>query len=117
MAAFTEAVARLVSLALRSGVDPAEVAGQLVGIGGSRSVGFGPGKVRSVPDAIGKALFEALGEDNAGPLPPPKDPAQEELPLSRESPRGAEICPECGAAAFVRLEGCQKCIACGHSEC
>ncbi|MBX6351640.1 MAG: adenosylcobalamin-dependent ribonucleoside-diphosphate reductase, partial [Clostridia bacterium] len=47
--AFTDAIARLVSLALRSGVDPQEVADQLIGIGGSRSLGFGPNRVRSVP--------------------------------------------------------------------
>lgn len=58
--AFTDAVARLVSLALRSGVDPQEVADQLIGIGGSRSVGFGPNRVRSVPDAIGQFLSEML---------------------------------------------------------
>lgn len=55
--AFTEAIARLVSLALRSGIDPEEVAHQLTGIGGSRSVGFGPDRVHSVPDAIGRFLL------------------------------------------------------------
>lgn len=58
VAAFTEGVARLASLALRCGVAPAEVAEQLIGIGGSRSVGFGPNRVRSVPDAIGQFIME-----------------------------------------------------------
>ena len=29
----------------------------------------------------------------------------------------ADLCPECGAAAFVHEEGCAKCYACGHAEC
>ena len=63
--AFTEAIARLVSLALRSGVDPGEVADQLVGIGGSRFVGFGPNRVRSVPDAIGRFLAGVIEDREA----------------------------------------------------
>lgn len=58
--AFTEAIARLVSLAFRSGVDPWEVVEQLAAIGGSQSVGFGARRVRSVPDAIAQALADYL---------------------------------------------------------
>jgi ribonucleoside-diphosphate reductase alpha chain len=60
VAAFTEGIARLVSLALRCGVDPQEVADELAGIGGQRSVGFGPNRVKSVPDAISQFLGEYL---------------------------------------------------------
>lgn len=68
VAAFTEAIARLVSLVLRCGVDPAEVAEQLSGIGGRRSVGFGAARVRSVPDAIGQGLRQTIaGGPGAGP--------------------------------------------------
>lgn len=62
VSAFTEAIARLISLALRSGIAPEEVAGQLTGIGGARSVGFGPQRVRSVPDAIGQFISEFIKE-------------------------------------------------------
>src|SRR5690606_13855247 len=68
--AFTEAIARLVSLAFRSGVDPWEVVEQLAAIGGSQSVGFGARRIRSVPDAIAQALADYLEgqvqEDLAG---------------------------------------------------
>jgi len=60
VAAFTEAVARLVSLALRCGIDPREIADELAGIGGHRSVGFGPNRVKSVPDAIARFLDDYL---------------------------------------------------------
>lgn len=60
VAAFTEAIARLVSICFRCGIDPEEVIQQLAGIGGSRHVGFGPHRVRSVPDALAQALEEFL---------------------------------------------------------
>jgi ribonucleoside-diphosphate reductase alpha chain len=59
--AFTEAIGRLTSLALRSGVPVELVAEQLRGIGGSRSAGFGANRVQSVPDAIGKVLYTRTG--------------------------------------------------------
>src|SRR3712207_1703789 len=51
-----EAVGRLISLALRSGIPLAEIHKQLRGISSDRAVGLGPNKVLSVPDAIGIAL-------------------------------------------------------------
>jgi ribonucleoside-diphosphate reductase alpha chain len=65
--AFTEAIARLISLALSCGVSVDEIVTQLEGIGGARSVGFGPNRIMSVPDAVGQALrkltlFEAGNE-------------------------------------------------------
>jgi ribonucleoside-diphosphate reductase alpha chain len=64
--AFTESIARLISLALRAGVDPSEIARQLRGIGGSGQVGFGPNKVLSVPDAIGRMLDQTIQVHYAG---------------------------------------------------
>lgn len=78
--AFTEAIARLVSLALRCGVDPAEVVDQLTGIGGSRSVGFGANRVRSVPDAIGQMLRQAIKDplgDEPSEVAAAIDPAED----------------------------------------
>src|SRR4051812_37282358 len=51
-----EAMGRLISLALRSGIPIMEVHKQLRGISSDRAVGLGPNKVLSVPDAIGIAL-------------------------------------------------------------
>ncbi|MEO6445714.1 MAG: vitamin B12-dependent ribonucleotide reductase, partial [Gemmatimonadaceae bacterium] len=50
-----EAMGRLISLALRSGIPIMEVHKQLRGISSDRAVGLGPSKVLSVPDAIGIA--------------------------------------------------------------
>lgn len=54
----TEAMGRLISLALRSGIPITEVHRQLRGISSDRAVGLGPNKVLSVPDAIGIAIEE-----------------------------------------------------------
>ncbi len=107
VAAFTEAVARLVSLALRSGIDPAEVADQLAGIGGSRSVGFGPGRVRSVPDAIGQFLLEYIHRGEK----------REKEKAGDGFPGELGLCPKCGLLSLAPLEGCATCLACGYSEC
>jgi ribonucleoside-diphosphate reductase alpha chain len=53
-----EAMGRLISLALRSGIPLMEIHKQLRGISSDRAVGLGPSKVLSVPDAIGIALEE-----------------------------------------------------------
>lgn len=158
--AFTEAIARLISLAFRCGIDPEEVAHQLVGIGGSRSVGFGPNRTRSVPDAIGQFISEYLrwrenkavdgdigamrpvidglkdpGQIEFSMAAPPEGPlaAQDEVTATREVSAAPEhkdagevtgaprisynLCPACGLNAMIHVEGCAKCLACGHSEC
>ncbi|HXT16335.1 MAG TPA: vitamin B12-dependent ribonucleotide reductase [Gemmatimonadaceae bacterium] len=53
-----EAMGRLISLALRSGIPIMEIRKQLRGISSDRAVGLGPNKVLSVPDAIGIAIEE-----------------------------------------------------------
>ncbi|QIA26374.1 adenosylcobalamin-dependent ribonucleoside-diphosphate reductase [Thermaerobacter sp. PB12/4term] len=106
VAAFTEAIARLVSLAFRAGIDPHEVVEQLRGIGGSRSVGFGPNRVLSVPDAIaqflddylaGKIERDPVDEVAAGQLTVfPGDPAQEarEVVAAARAGQGAAAADE-----------------------
>ena len=101
--AFTEAIARLISLALRCGVSVDEIVTQLEGIGGARSVGFGPNRIMSVPDAIGQAI---------------RNLAQAESGTTTVNNNNAlEICPDCGTCALIRAEGCLKCEACGFTEC
>lgn len=100
--AFTEAIARLVSLALRCGVGVEEIIAQLEGIGGYRSVGFGPNRIMSVPDAIGRALAQL---------------ASVKMGENGFHHNSRELCPDCGTGALIMVEGCAKCEACGYSEC
>ena len=53
-----EAMGRLISLALRSGIPLDSIIRQLRGISSDKAVGLGPNKVLSVPDAIGIAIEE-----------------------------------------------------------
>ncbi|HHW18551.1 MAG TPA: vitamin B12-dependent ribonucleotide reductase [Firmicutes bacterium] len=117
VSAFTEAIARLVSIALRSGIDPREIADQLMGIGGSRSIGFGPNRVRSVPDAIGQFIDEYINHMEGKEDAPREEtrPVQDELPLFPG--KRFSLCPSCGTWNLVHIEGCLKCLACGYSEC
>jgi ribonucleoside-diphosphate reductase alpha chain len=114
--AVSEAIGRLISLTLRlpSPHSPRErlehVVNQLAGIGGRRNLGLGKTRVRSVPDAIAQVLAEHIGLDGD-----PTSPEQATAPTYKARP--GDLCPDCGAGALVYEEGCQKCHACGFSEC
>ena len=141
-AAVSEAIGRLISYILRlaSPIAPVdrlrEVVTQLSGIGGGRSLGFGPHRVRSLPDGVGQVLDEYLrnreGEPPAHELV--TSPTGKAQTGSRGNPHNGgnghheafaaqpmmkigDLCPECGEAAVVNEEGCRKCYACGYSEC
>jgi ribonucleoside-diphosphate reductase alpha chain len=132
-AAVSEAIGRLISYVLRlaSPIAPrerlAEVVRQLSGIGGGRSLGFGPNRVRSLPDGVGQVLDEYLNNrkthqvtesdekvdqeaTNGNGHFPQSDPAVSTLKMG-------DLCPECGEATMVNEEGCRKCYTCGYSEC
>ena len=129
-AAVSEAIGRLISYILRlaSPIPPrtrlSEVVNQLTGIGGGRSLGFGPYRVRSLPDGVGQVLNEYLNGDSSEPtsvmkVDGNKDPVESLVPEEMEVvlPRMGDLCPECGEATMVNEEGCRKCYTCGFSEC
>jgi len=145
IAALAEALGRLISLNLRilsplSQTDRVkEIADQLRSIGGSRSVGFGMQQVRSLPDAVARALelhLESLEKQNTeqetvNPSPGVNGKAEANvadnsthayssttnpLSMSHLSITG-NLCPQCGCNTMVYEEGCKKCYNCGHSEC
>ncbi len=134
-AAVSEAIGRLISYILRlsSPISPTdrmrEIARQLLGIGGGRSLGFGPNRVRSLPDGIGQVLdmylrekdgavqpVEAKSNGNGGTGHKLEQEAEEAEAVYQKMKIG-DLCPECGEAAVVNEEGCRKCYACGFSEC
>jgi ribonucleoside-diphosphate reductase alpha chain len=126
-----EAMGRLISLALRSGIPMKEIYRQLRGISSDRVVGLGPNKVMSVPDAIGIAIEKWMQEKqgvqqdllSASPSPalPSRDVVSGQGGEALERGAGASqdfigACPDCGSQlAFI--EGCAKCHVCGFSEC
>ena len=118
-AAVSEAIGRSLSYILRmsSPIPPRqrleEVFQQFAGIGGRRPLGFGPNRVRSLPDGIAQALNEYL--ENTGWKSESTAESGEGFPPA--SIKIGDLCPECGQAALVNEEGCRKCYACGYSEC
>jgi ribonucleoside-diphosphate reductase alpha chain len=94
-----------------------EVVLQLEGIGGGRPLGFGAERVLSLPDAVAQVLAEYLGQARQGDNGR-FDGSNEGLPeQNRLLFQIGDLCPDCGAAALVREEGCRKCHSCGYSEC
>jgi ribonucleoside-diphosphate reductase alpha chain len=93
-----EALGRLISTALRSGVEPEEVISQLKGIGGSEPIFTEGGLIQSIPDAIAKVLEKHFGE-------------------VRESAKDFYTvrCKICGA--LLPDEKCPVCTNCGWSKC
>jgi ribonucleoside-diphosphate reductase alpha chain len=135
-----EAMGRLISLALRSGIPIMELHKQLRGISSDRAVGLGPNKVLSVPDAIGIAI-EEWWRDKQGvqqdlleqtKTQRPAAPAAAPVPVANLGDAGAQMslgglsagssetfmgtCPDCGSQ-MEYAEGCVKCHGCGFSEC
>jgi ribonucleoside-diphosphate reductase alpha chain len=130
-----EAVGRLISLALRSGIPLPEIHRQLRGISSDRAVGLGPNKVLSMPDAIGLALEEwyrdkqGVQQELLGDHTPKPGavPAREQITASSggaqmqmfDKPTSETFmgtCPDCGSQ-LEYAEGCVKCHVCGFSEC
>jgi ribonucleoside-diphosphate reductase alpha chain len=140
-----EAMGRLISLALRSGIPLPQVHKQLRGISSDRAVGLGPHKVLSVPDAIGMAIEEwsrdrmgvqqeLLNEAPARPAAGGSASAREKVTARAPDAAGEPVqaqmsfeaygsgeafmgtCPDCGSQ-LEYAEGCVKCHVCGFSEC
>jgi ribonucleoside-diphosphate reductase alpha chain len=136
-AAVSEAIGRLISYILRmvSPISPRErlkeVWRQLSGIGGGRPLGFGPNRVRSLPDGVARVIAEYLEnsvkidvqEEWQAPIPGGNGNnilREQNFDMSASDLQRHQIgdlCPECGQAALVNEEGCRKCYACGYSEC
>jgi len=127
--AVAEALGRLISLTLRlpSPLSPQrrleEVISQLSRIGGAQPMGFGAGKILSLPDALARTLAEHIGQIKPEGAPPPAGAGGSESATHFRSPklderrRIGDLCKECGQATFVYEEGCKKCLSCGFNEC
>ncbi len=101
----TEAIGRLASLALRSGVKVDDIVDQLKGISGEHPVFQNGGLVLSIPDAIARVLEKRyLSED-----------AVMANHKTQYSLMG-EKCPECGQTVSFE-EGCILCHFCGFNKC
>ncbi|MGC8875497.1 adenosylcobalamin-dependent ribonucleoside-diphosphate reductase [Thermus sp.] len=113
----SEALGRVVSIALQHGVPPEALIRTLRGINGGLYGTYQGRLVSSKADLIAVAL-ETIPEALKGSAPAPS--LKEPLPVLSGGGLvlpGAEKCPACGEKALVREEGCWKCQVCGYSKC
>ena len=140
--------ARIAAAAARAGRAPGEVtlvavtktvAAEVVRAAHAAGLtSFGENRVRSLPDAVGRALelyIAQLNGDVADDEAPtangshgvtPSAPASNGAahgktlmlgqPLARITTNG-NLCPQCGNSTMYYEEGCKKCVSCGYSEC
>jgi ribonucleoside-diphosphate reductase alpha chain len=115
VAAQTEAISRLISLSLRSGVDPNSIINQLKGISGPNPTWEDGQLILSTPDAIGRALESFVNGDS------PQQDSKGQFELAEEvvsatKPQGM-YCKECDSNGIVDEGGCLVCKDCGWSKC
>ncbi|WP_342423411.1 adenosylcobalamin-dependent ribonucleoside-diphosphate reductase [Paenibacillus sp. FSL E2-0178] len=144
--AMAEALGRVCSLFLRYG-DHGEKVELLIkhlkGIGGSGAIGFGANRVESIADAVAKALeTHVLNNAHDDHVPAPIAATLEldfnealNAELKSSVPAAAtddghgghgahshatasrDLCPSCGSASLINIEGCKTCGNCGYSRC
>lgn len=136
--AMAEALGRVCSLFLRYGDHGQKVElliKHLKGIGGSGAIGFGPNRVESIADAVAKALEIHVQHgpyDDHDPAPVAATVAHHEEQADVGSARSItadgqsagsapassrDLCPSCGSASLLNVEGCKTCANCGYSKC
>jgi ribonucleoside-diphosphate reductase alpha chain len=108
--AWTLGVTRMISAVFRRGGDVSFVAEELKSVFDPRGGAWVAGKyVPSLLAAIGALIERHMGL------------AQPVLPLELPEPERARApgacCPQCGAPAVIRIEGCDKCLECPYSKC
>lgn len=125
----SEATSRLISIALRSGIDAKSIVEQLKGIrchstlrqmANNKDI-----KVLSCPDAIGKVIEKVMKikieEEQFAPVDVPiydnTNSVCDEAAISEDAIKDDEnLCPECGS--YIEHEGgCVVCKNCGYSKC
>ncbi|MFH1852518.1 MAG: adenosylcobalamin-dependent ribonucleoside-diphosphate reductase [Candidatus Neomarinimicrobiota bacterium] len=129
-AAQSEAISRLISLSLRSGIEPIAIVKQLKGISGPNPTWEDGQLILSTPDAIGKALddyikarkvkqeedlnthhFAFVNNPRKKVTPEPKESQPAEMPFK------FEVCPKCSGNSLKYEAGCLVCHDCGYSKC
>ncbi|WP_371860406.1 adenosylcobalamin-dependent ribonucleoside-diphosphate reductase [Paenibacillus lautus] len=138
--AMAEALGRVCSLFLRYGDHGNKVElliKHLKGIGGTGAIGFGANRVESIADAVAKALethvvnnAEADHDHDPAPVAATMAPVDAgeagATPAAGYGGHGAhaggssmslDLCPSCGGASLINIEGCKTCGNCGYSKC
>ncbi|HEX2959373.1 MAG TPA: vitamin B12-dependent ribonucleotide reductase [Chitinispirillaceae bacterium] len=112
-----EAVSRMVSLALRSGIDPKSIAEQLRGIRCPIPAWHEGEMILSCADAIGRMLEKAINDigtfNNSSSS---SSASTKKITFSNVDMGYCPQCPECGGI-MENESGCSVCKSCGYSKC
>lgn len=111
----SEATSRLVSIALRSGMDTKAIVEQLKGIRCPSTIRQKGLKVLSCPDAIGR-LIEKVDKMNNRDNPNISILDIDSVETTATVSRGGLLCPEC-SQPVEHEGGCMVCRHCGYSKC
>ncbi len=124
----SEAMCRLISLCLRSGLDPSAIVKQLKGISGPNPVWDNGELILSAPDAIGRALERYLersgrgtngngsGHATANSVARAAAESDEFRGPGAMAARPMSTCPDCGGPV-THENACLVCKHCGWSKC
>jgi ribonucleoside-diphosphate reductase alpha chain len=108
--AWTLGLTRMVSAVFRRSTDVSFVAEELKAVFDPRGGAWMQGRyVPSLLAAIGDIVERHLGA-----------PVASDRPLENSAhvhPFTPAACPQCGASALVKVEGCNNCLDCGYSKC
>lgn len=126
-----EAICRLISLSLRSGINVSEIVDNLKGIRGPMPTMTSKGTILSLPDAIGQVLQEHVNSIEEAPQQEEvmsevsvQDTVKVEVSETITAKTAKTLasygmmpgCPDCGASLTLQ-EGCMSCKSCGFSRC
>ncbi len=103
ISALSEAIGRLISIALQNGVHVKSIINTLISITGAQPIWNNGRLIKSVPDAIAQILRDHFLNNTGKEVKEPKKVVGEE-------------CPECGSPLEI-VEGCAVCRNCGYSRC
>ena len=111
----SEAIGRLISLALRSGIETEAIIRQLKGIRCPSPSWHNGGSALSCSDAIAKSIDRYIGGHAGNPTVRLGSPQKAKV-IVKGMPDISPECPECGEI-LEPSEGCVVCRSCGYSEC
>ena len=107
--AWTLGLTRMISAVFRRGGDVSFVPEELKAVFDPRGGAWMKGRyVPSLLAAIGEVIERHMGQ-----LPEADGPFADATVAVATRP----CCERCGAPAVIRVEGCDKCLECGHSKC
>jgi ribonucleoside-diphosphate reductase alpha chain len=117
--AWAVALTRMISAVFRRGGDVSFVVDELKAIFDPRGGQWSGGRyVPSLMAAIGEVIEKHMIDIGfiASPSSEPLTPERRAVAVAAEG-APARFCPRCSSPSFVKMEGCDTCLACGYSRC